>query len=242
MWMIVQDKMTRQGRTASNICPRPGLLNWTHPSVGPLGRCPRAGARVESAPACPSVARGHPATDRPRAVLFSLFATDQFTNPDSPSLGPSIPSPTPGPRRSIASGARAPAYGARPTRFRKRSPRSPMTASYRTRSSAMPVRAGTPLRGTAGESALFAPQRHAARNFGRRHGSETARAAADIACEAGRPFSVSLSCRPRVTPAGIPKRLSSSSLPPSFAPGRCTTGFLPADATTASALSSGAAQ
>ena len=36
-----------------------------------------------------------------------------------------------------------------------------------------------------------------------------------------------LSCRRTASAAAIPERLSSSSLPPSFAPGRCATVFTP---------------
>ena len=50
------------------------------------------------------------------------------------------------------------------------------------------------------------------------------------ACEAvskERPEMFSLSCSRPVLLAEIPERFSSSSLPPSFAPGRCTTVFTP---------------
>ena len=55
-------------------------------------------------------------------------------------------------------------------------------------------------------------------------GSEPVIACKSVAREGGcRRFS--LSCRPSGFPTATPKRFSFSSLPPSFAPGRCTTVF-----------------
>ena len=55
-------------------------------------------------------------------------------------------------------------------------------------------------------------------------GSEPVIACKSVAREGGR-RRFSLSCRPSGSPTASPKRFSSSSLPPSFAPGRCTTVF-----------------